>query len=126
MRVSLGDAIQIIINSIEQGDMQSYVNVYKLLEALINKVKENDMVDLEAIAAKVREDVAKLEKVQTNYEKIISMGIEELADWMFELNIDNCQQIPFCKSYKKCEEDLGQEEDMCKECLKEWLQQEAR
>lgn len=88
------------------------------------------MVDLEAIAAKVREDVANLDKKQTNYEKIISMGIEELVEWMFELNIDDCEQILFCKSYKKCEEALGQKENtpdgMCKECLKEWLQQEAR
>lgn len=123
MCVTLGDAIQIMINSLETRDMQSYVMIDKLLEVLINKAKENNMVDLEAIAAKVREDVAKIDKKQTNYEKIISMGIDELVDWMFELNIESCEQIPFCKNYKKCMEgDYLPETIMCKKCLKEWLQ----
>ena len=127
MRVSLGDAIQIIINSIETGDMQSYVKVDKLLEELTNKAKENEMVDLEAIAAKVRENVAKIDKVQTNYEKIISMEIEELVDWMFELNIDSCEKIPFCKNCDKCKEDgYTPDSSMCKDCLKEWLQQKNK
>lgn len=32
-----------------------------------------------------------------------------------------------CKNYKKCmEDDYSPDESMCKECLKDWLQQEAQ
>ena len=63
---------------------------------------------------------------QTNYKNIISMSIDELVDWMFDLNIDSCEQIPFCKNYERCEEDdYSPDKAMCKECLKEWLQQEV-
>ena len=121
MRVSLGDAIQIIINSIEQGDMQSYVNVYKLLEALINKAKEKDMVDLEVIAAKVREDVAKLEKVQTNYEKIISMGIEELARFLIDIHEPDEDTLQIRISTGREYKEVYSEKELLK-----WLRQEAR
>lgn len=74
----------------------------------------------------IRADVEKMNKKRTNYEKIVSMGIDELADWMFDINIDNCEQILFCKNYKKCtEDDYSPDDSMCKKCLMNWLQQEA-
>lgn len=122
-RLNLSDTLQVIIDNIED----SSVNISKLIKEFINKLKENHMVDLEAIAAQIREDIAKLDKKQTNYERIISMKIDELVDWMFDLNIDSCEQISFCKNYKKCtEDDYLPDKNMCKECLKEWLQQEVK
>lgn len=71
------------------------------------------MVDLEAIAAKVREDVANLDKKKTNYEKIISMEIGELAE--------------FLESYFKCENNCPVDSSKCyEECVEhilDWLQQ---
>lgn len=74
------------------------------------------MVDLGLIARKIREDVAKLDKNQTNYEKIISMGIDELAE--------------FLKEYFNCEYACPVDSETCyygecKESILEWLRQEV-
>lgn len=88
------------------------------------------MVDLEAIAAQIRADVAKIDKTQTNYEKIISMSPEELADAMLPLASGEAIKIPFCTDKPECNKLLDTEgsipESMCKKCLMNWLQQEVK
>ena len=120
MCVTLGDAIQIMINSLETRDMQSYVMIDKLLEELINKAKEDKMVDLEAIAAKVREDVAKIDKKQTNYERIISMGIDELARFLIDIHEPDEDVLQIRLSAGREYKEIYSEKE-----LFEWLQQKV-
>ena len=66
------------------------------------------MVDLEVIAAQIREDVLKMDKKQTNYEKITSIGIDEMAEFL-----DN----NFCNRYYCSERE--------RVSTLEWLHQKA-
>jgi hypothetical protein len=60
----------------------------------------------------------------TNYDRIRNMSIEEMAEEIFSLEID--EKINFCKS--DCIFDLGDEipHEYCVECLVRWLREEVK
>lgn len=66
----------------------------------------------------------------TNFEKFKNLSEEELASYLFELQM-GIIEVPYCKE-NECGEcdylrNLGREipEAMCKECVKKWLQKIA-
>ena len=65
----------------------------------------------------------------TNADKIRSMSVEELADVMIMLDASSSEKIPFCISYRKCTDmlDAGEAipDEMCRQCLIDWLQKEV-
>lgn len=62
----------------------------------------------------------------TNYEKIRQLSEEEMAKYIFDLEM-GLREIPYCQGNDRCSYlmDSGQEipESMCTECVKKWLQQ---
>lgn len=65
----------------------------------------------------------------TNADKIRSMSVEELADAMIMLDVRSGEKIPFCISHRKCIDmlDAGEAipDEMCRQCLIDWLQKEV-
>lgn len=61
----------------------------------------------------------------TRADKIRNMTDEELVEFAFENDIDNC--FPFCKDKRECEGDIDKDtmRQMCKECMIEWIREEA-
>lgn len=53
----------------------------------------------------------------TNYEKIKSMSIDEMAEWLYEFNDDSLCE--YCYGCNKENEELG-----CEEYFKQWLESE--
>ena len=58
-----------------------------------------------------------------------SMSDEEMADAIFSLGCEVTQKISFCRNLESCSEILDNgdsiPEEMCKQCLIEWLQSEV-
>ena len=84
---------------------------------------------------KVCEDCARLSNVMEpnpmfvkndNYNRIRNMTVEEMAKKLVTIAGDS---IAFCVNKEKCEEMLNSDreipEEMCVECMKEWLLQEV-
>lgn len=65
----------------------------------------------------------------TNADRIRSMNDEELADAMIMLDVRSGEKIPFCISHRKCTNmlDAGEAipDEMCRQCLIDWLQKEV-
>lgn len=66
----------------------------------------------------------------TNADRIRSMNDEELADAMIMLDVRSGKEIPFCINHKKCTDMLDADEaipdEMCRQCLIDWLQKEEK
>ena len=78
------------------------------------------MVDLEVIAAQIREDVLKMDKQQTNADMIRAMNDEELAVFLKDFDI--------CRYCNRSEDECGRASDCeihSSEVALEWLQRKA-
>ena len=67
-------------------------------------------------------------KKQTNADRIRSMSDEELAELLYSIqNLED--KVKFCKNKIECDNilDSGKEilDNMCKQCLVDWLQSEV-
>lgn len=64
----------------------------------------------------------------TNFEKIRQLSEEEMANYIFELEM-GIREMPYCQGNDKCSYlmDTGRDvpKSMCTECVKRWLQQQA-
>ena len=78
------------------------------------------MVDLEAIAAQIREDVLKMDKQQTNADMIRAMNDEELAVFLENFDLCNCCN----RSEYGCENTSGCEIHSAEMALN-WLQRKV-
>ena len=68
------------------------------------------------------------EKPKTNADRIRSMSDEELAELLYSIqNLED--KVKFCKNKIECDNilDSGKEipDNMCKQCLVDWLQSEV-
>ena len=79
------------------------------------------MIDLEAIAAQIREDVLKMDKQQTNADMIRAMNDEELAIFLKNFDLCNCCN----RSEYRCEKTSDCEIHSVEVAL-DWLQQEVK
>lgn len=82
------------------------------------------MIDLEPVFQKIRDDIKELDKKQTNADRIRSMTDEELAEFL--LKVQNAYAEPCMTGDGVCKwEDYPTHDKGCKDCFKEWLQQET-
>lgn len=67
-------------------------------------------------------------KKRTNFDRIHSMSVEELAELLYQFE-NLSDKLKFCKNEPECEELLDEgktiSDNMCKKCLVEWLQSEV-
>lgn len=91
--------------------------VYETDEARLNNIAEHFEVDLSEIREFLEMKRKKMQKPQTNADRIRSMTDVELADWLgVYCNGQTAQEVG-----KPCVSGIGS----CEECWLDWLKQEA-
>lgn len=66
---------------------------------------------------------------KTNYDRIRSMSIEELANAIYGMDEPPKFALPFCGNSDRCidaiDSDEGVPDEMCRQCLMDWLNAES-